>query len=36
MCGTPEFAAPELLARKEYDGRSIDIWSLGVILYELI
>eukprot|EP00898_Chlorokybus_atmophyticus_P008981 jgi/Chlat1/9084/Chrsp96S08369 len=35
-CGTPEFTAPEIIAGKEYDGPAIDLWSLGVILFELI
>ena len=34
-CGTMAFAAPELLQKINYN-KSIDIWSLGVILYFLI
>ena len=33
--GTPEFAAPEIIAGKQYEGAGVDIWSMGVILYEL-
>lgn len=33
--GTLAFAAPELILRKNYN-KSIDIWSLGVIVYFLI
>lgn len=33
--GTLAFAAPELILRKNYD-KTIDIWSLGVIVYFLI
>ena len=33
--GTPYYLSPELITSDGYDGRA-DIWSLGVILYELI
>ena len=35
FCGTVEYMAPEILKNQGYDY-SIDVWSLGVLLYELI
>lgn len=34
LCGTPEYLSPEILLNIGYD-KSTDIWSLGVVLYEL-
>jgi len=35
FCGTYEYMAPEIVHKKPYDYR-VDVWSLGVLLYELI
>lgn len=36
FCGTPSYMAPELVRKHEYDGRHVDMWALGVLLYALL
>ncbi|KAH0787184.1 AGC family protein kinase [Histomonas meleagridis] len=33
--GTPDYIAPEILLKKPYD-QSVDYWSFGIILYEVL
>ncbi|KAI8921686.1 kinase-like domain-containing protein, partial [Entophlyctis helioformis] len=34
--GTPGYRAPEMVTLKEHVGPELDIWSMGVVLHELV
>lgn len=35
-CGSPAYAAPELISGFPYHGNEVDLWSMGVLLYALL
>ena len=35
-CGSPCYAAPEMVTGRKYSGSSVDIWSSGIVLYTMV
>lgn len=35
-CGSPCYAAPEMISNKKYNGLEVDTWSCGVILFAMV
>mmetsp|Transcript_8467 Transcript_8467/g.16138 ORF Transcript_8467/g.16138 Transcript_8467/m.16138 type:complete len:366 (+) Transcript_8467:26-1123(+) len=36
FCGTPAYTSPEQIECKDYVGSAADVWSMGVILFNLV
>jgi len=36
LCGTPCYMSPEIVCRKVYNSKAIDVWALGVLFYRMV
>eukprot|EP01120_Amphizonella_sp_Union-15-10_P014724 TRINITY_DN724_c0_g1_i1.p1 TRINITY_DN724_c0_g1~~TRINITY_DN724_c0_g1_i1.p1 ORF type:complete len:399 (-),score=67.99 TRINITY_DN724_c0_g1_i1:156-1352(-) len=35
-CGSPPYAAPEIVSMSNYQGSKTDVWALGVVMYTIL
>ena len=35
-CGSPCYASPEMILGDDYEGKTIDLWSVGIVLYAMV
>jgi 5'-AMP-activated protein kinase catalytic alpha subunit len=35
-CGSPCYAAPEMVQNRKYKGSAVDIWSCGIVLFTMV
>lgn len=36
MCGSPCYAAPEIIIGSKYKGEAVDVWSTGITLFNMV